>query len=54
MTFHTLKRRDIAEINRVFEGFVCFMAGFAFAICQAAKINWMLEGNRLWVCGRLC
>src|SRR6266852_5338551 len=34
MAFNTLEHRNIAEIYRVFERFICPMAGFALAIRQ--------------------
>jgi hypothetical protein len=46
MALNALKHGNIAKINRVFERFVGFVAGFAFAICQSAKVNRMLEGDR--------
>jgi hypothetical protein len=50
VALHTLKHRDVTEIDRVLEWFVCLVTGFAFAICQSTKIDRMLEGNRLWSC----
>ena len=47
MALNTLKRRDIAEIHWVFEGFVSPMAGFTFAIGQAAKVDRVLNGQSL-------
>jgi hypothetical protein len=43
MTLNALKHRDIAEIHWVFEGLVSPMAGFTFAIGQAAEVNRTLE-----------
>ena len=44
MTLNTLEHRYVAQIHRVLEGFVGLVAGFAFAICQAAEIDRMLNG----------
>ena len=44
MTFNALKHRYVAEVQRVFKWFVGFVAGFAFAIREAAKVDWMLNG----------
>jgi hypothetical protein len=45
MALDALKYRNVAEIDRVFEGFVGLVAGFAFAICQSTEINRMLDRN---------
>ena len=46
MTLYTLKHRDISQVNRMFEWLVGFVAGFAFAIGKAAKIDRVLDGKR--------
>jgi len=43
MTFDALKHRDVAEIYRVFERLIGFVAGFTFAIRQAAEVYRMLH-----------
>ena len=50
VALHTLKHRDVSQIDRVLEWFVCLVAGFAFAIRQSTKIDRMLKGNRLRSC----
>ena len=44
MTLDALERRDVAEIHRMLEGLVCFVASFALAIGEAAKVDGMLNG----------
>ena len=43
MTFHTLKHRDIAEINRMLKWLVRLVAEVAFAVGETSEINRMLE-----------
>ena len=45
MALDALKHRDVAEIDRVAEWFVGFVASLAFAIRQAAEVHRMLDGN---------
>jgi hypothetical protein len=47
MTFDTLKHRYIAQVNRVLKRLVSFVAGFAFAIGEAAEVDRMLNRQRL-------
>lgn len=44
MTLDTLKHRDITKINRMLKGLVRLVAGVAFAVGQAAEIDWVLNG----------
>lgn len=44
MAFHALKHRDVAEIYGMLKRFVRLVAGVAFAIGQAAEIDWVLNG----------
>jgi hypothetical protein len=43
VTFHALERRKIAEIYRMLEWLVCFVAGLTLSIRQTAKVDRMLE-----------
>jgi hypothetical protein len=43
MTFDTLEHRYVSQVNRMFERLVSFVAGFAFAIRQAAEVNRVLN-----------
>jgi len=43
MAFDALKHRDVAEVDRVFERLVGFVAAFALAIRKRAEIDRMLE-----------
>ena len=45
VAFDALKHRDVAEVDWMPEGLVCFVAGFALAIGEAAEIDRMLEIN---------
>ncbi len=47
MAFNTLEHGNIAEINRMFERFVCLVAGFAFAISETAEVDRVLNGQSL-------
>ena len=47
MTFDTLEHRYVAQVNRVFERLVSFVAGFAFAISEAAEVDRVLNRQRL-------
>jgi hypothetical protein len=50
VTLDTLKHRDVAQIDGMLERLVRLVTRFAFAIREAAEIDWMLEraflGNR--------
>ena len=43
MAFDTLKHRDVAEINRVFEWLVSLVARLALSITEATEIYRMLK-----------
>jgi hypothetical protein len=43
MTFYALEHRDVAEIHGVSKWLVSLMAGFAFAIGEAAEVDGMLN-----------
>ena len=47
MALNTLKHRNVAEVDRMFEGLVCLVARFAFAIRQAAEIHRVLNRQSL-------
>ena len=47
-----LEHRDVAKIDRMLEGFVCLVAGFAFSTREPAKIDRVLKGDGLWSCCR--
>ena len=53
MALNTLERRDVPEIYGMFERFVGLMAGFAFAIGEAAEIDRMPERSDLRILSRL-
>ncbi len=46
-----LEHRDVAQVYRVLERFVCFVTGFAFPSRQTAQINRVFEVDRLGTCG---
>ncbi len=45
MAFDTLEHGNIAQVNRVFKGFVGLVAGFAFAISETPEVDWVLNGQ---------
>ena len=47
MALDALEHRDVAEIDRMFEGFVGLVTRLAFAIGKAAEVHRMLERDRL-------
>jgi hypothetical protein len=47
MALNTLKHRNIAEVDRMFERLVSLVARFAFAIRQAAEIHRVLNRQSL-------
>ena len=47
MTLCALETGNVAEVYRMFEGFVGFVAGIAFPISQGAQIDGMLKGAGL-------
>jgi hypothetical protein len=47
MTLCALEQGNVTEVYRMFEGFVGFVAGIAFPISQAAKIDRVLIGAGL-------
>ncbi len=47
MTFYALEARYVPKIYGVCERFVTFVAGFAFAISQAAQVDRVLNEQSL-------
>ena len=47
MAFDALKRRNIPQIDRVFERFIGLVARLTFAIGEPPKIDRVLKGLRL-------
>lgn len=39
MTLDALEARYVPKIYRVFEGFICLVTRFAFAVSEAAEVN---------------
>ena len=48
MALDALKHRDVAEIDRMAERLVSFLARVALAIRETAQVNGMLKSGRDW------
>jgi hypothetical protein len=44
MTFNTLKRGNVSQVDWMFEGLISFVASLTLAIGEAAQIDRMLDG----------
>jgi hypothetical protein len=43
MTLNALKHRNVAQVHRMLEGLIRFMAFLALLVSETAQVNWMLE-----------
>ena len=49
MAFNALKHRDVAQVDRMLKGLVCFVAELAFVIGKPSKINRVSERSGLHI-----